>query len=84
MINKKTRIIKSGNPHWCVSYLLSVKKDRDVDDLVKVIMGGESASALFAFSRLRNIDPRFHHLTKSDFRKKLKRLGVKRMALDTV
>lgn len=84
MTDKKKRIIKSGNPHWCVSYLKHVKQDNDVDALIKIIMKGKSASALFDFSRLRVIDPRFHHLTRSDFLKKLKSLGVKSMALHTV
>jgi len=77
-------IIKSKNPHWCVSYLKDKRDDIEVDDLVKIILGSKSSTALFGLSRLRNIDPRLKHLTRGEFLKRLRQIGVNGRSLNTV
>jgi len=82
MMTRKMEIINSNNPHWCVSYLKDRRNDEDVDGLVKVIMGGRSALALFELSKLRSIDIRFKGLARDDLLGKLKGIGVKSVALE--
>lgn len=81
MINKKNRIIKSKNPHWCVSYLEGRKDDKNVEELVDVIMSGKSVLATISLHRLIRSDVRLHYIKKGDVLRKLRKMGLTGEAL---